>query len=541
MRSMRKVASLALALVLCLSMSVGAWADETTYTITISNGTDGYEYEAYQIFDGTLTETDGKAVLSNIVWGSGIDSSKETALMNALKAVKVGEDCPFEGCESAAEVANVLSNDTGKNNNVAKAFAETVANFLSSTKEQSEQNKDKKTHTITVTDPGYYLIKNSKVAETGSFYTDYILEVVKNVSVSPKGSAPTSEKKVKDKNDSTGEESGWQDSADYDIGDDVPFQLKATLGDNVTSYDVYKVVFHDTLSEGLTYNNDAVVKVGDTVVYNKNGGNDIAKTGVSVTCTNNILTIAIADVTTADIGGGNNSVITVEYTAKLNEKATIGSTGNTNKMKLEYSNNPNNTGEGGTTGFTPEDTVIVFTFELKVNKADNTGKPLKGAGFTLYKKVTSSEEGQTNDEWSAVGAEIKGADMTTFEWSGLDAGDYKLVETTTPAGYNTIEDMYFTIEAVHDATSDNPQVKNLQVKDKDKDGNVISGGTEGAKATFTATASTGVVSTNVVNQSGATLPETGGMGTTVFYVAGGVLAVLAVVLLVTRKRMGAEN
>lgn len=541
MRSMKKVASLALVLVLCLSLSVGVWAEEpTTYTITISNESDGYTYEAYQIFDGTLTQTDDKTVLSDIIWGSGIDSNKQTALMSALKAIKIGDNEPFKTCTSAAAVAEILSANTTKNNDVAKAFAKTVASYLSTTKATSSQSEDKKSYTISVTDPGYYLIKNSSVASTSSFYTDYILEVVKDVQVTPKGSFPTSEKKVKDKNDSTGEETGWQNSADYDIGDDVPFQLTATLADNVTSYDVYKVVFHDTLSAGLTYNNDAVVTVGNTVVYNKNGGNNIAMEGVSVTHAGNTLTITIADVTTDAIGGGNSSAITVDYTAKMNSNATVGSTGNTNKMKLEYSNNPNNSGSGSNdTGYTPEDTVTVFTFKLEVNKTDGTNA-LKGAGFTLYKKYkTSAEGGTTTDDWRAVGSEVKGTDMTTFTWSGLDAGEYKLVETTTPPGYNTMEDMFFTIEATHNTTSDSPAVTELQVKDKD--GNVISADRDNIKATFTATLASGLVSTTVVNQAGATLPETGGTGTTIFYVVGGMLAVLAAVLLITRKRMGAEN
>ena len=139
--------------------------------------------------------------------------------------------------------------------------------------------------------------------------------------------------------------------------------------------------------------------------------------------------------------------------------------------------------------------------------------PLKGAGFTLYKKNAS-------DAYKAVGSELKGEDMTTFTWSGLDDGDYKLVETTTPSGYNTIPDIEFTITATHDVTSDNPTLISLSGGDK-----------------FTGVISTGVVSANIENQAGAQLPSTGGIGTTLFYVVGGGLMVAAIVLLVTKKRM----
>lgn len=533
MRSMKKAAALAVALILCLSLSVGAWADETTYTITIKNTVEGYTYAAYQIFTGDLSNAADNdnalgttAVLSNIKWGSDITPA---TFISELKTT-FSTDTKIQALADAASAADVANLLTGKD---AALIADCAAASLKTDAVAKTGTFSDKEYVIANLEPGYYLVKNTAVpdSEENAFYSDYILEVVENSTVSPKGSAPTSEKKVKDKNDSTGEESGWQDSADYDIGDDVPFQLKAKLGDNVTSYDVYKVVFHDTLSEGLTYNNDAVVKVGDTVVYNKNGGNDIAKTGVSVTCTGNTLTITIADVTTADIGGGKNSVITVEYTAKLNDHAVAGSTGNTNKMKLEYSNNPNSTGEGGTTGFTPEDTVIVFTYQVIVNKVDGKEQPLSGAEFTLEKFVKDDAGEETyNDvkgKWEEI-SKVSTNSGTTFTFKGLDDGIYRLKETVTPAGYNTVADMYFRVESANN--EDGVTLKSIS-------GTALDGST----ITFTMNLTDGSLSTDVVNQSGATLPETGGMGTTVFYVAGGVLAVLAVVLLVTRKRMGAEN
>ena len=204
---------------------------------------------------------------------------------------------------------------------------------------------------------------------------------------------------------------------------------------------------------------------------------------------------------------------------------------------MTYTNNPNDE-QAGENGETPDDGVIVFTYQTIVNKvtknpaydaSKDTGKtgidsdgntefiPLKGAGFTLYKKNASGT-------YEAVGSELKGEDMTTFTWSGLDDGDYKLVETTTPSGYNTIPDIEFTITATHDVSSDNPTLISLSGGDK-----------------FTGVISTGVVSANIENQSGAQLPSTGGIGTTIFYVLGSILVLGAAVLLVTKKRMSTKG
>ena len=246
-----------------------------------------------------------------------------------------------------------------------------------------------------------------------------------------------------------------------------------------------------------------------------------------------LLTVSCDDVKA--LGAGNSSVITVEYTATLNANAVLGSAGNPNTVYLEYSNNPNKSESGNTeTGNTPPDTVIVFTYKVVVNKIDGNNVALKGAGFTLYKcagHTTETDEGGkevVNHNWEEV-AKINAGDTTTFTFSGLDDGEYKLVESETPAGYNTIDDIYFTVTAEHDVLSDNPALTSLN-------SNVTTG-----EITFTSNTTDGSLSTNVVNNAGATLPETGGVGTTIFYIIGGVLVVGAIVLLVTKKRMSAEK
>lgn len=523
MKHIKKLASLLLALVMVLSLATTAFAAET-YSITINNSAEGHTYEAYQIFTGDLVEKDGTKILSNIVWGSGISEAGRTALQNKYDTAET---------KSAAGVAAALTNDN------AVQFAKDAAGYLTTTKVDSTYSETNKNYTISGLAAGYYLVKDKDGSLTGDSdsYTEYIIQVVGNVTATPKSSVPTVEKKVADTNDSTGVTSGWQDSADYDIGDSVPFQLKATLADNVSSYTTYKVVFHDTLSKGLTYNNDAKVYIDGTETN-----------GFTVTATVNadgITTLTVSCDDVKALGAGNSSAITVEYTAKLNENAVLGSAGNPNKVYLEYSNNPNKSesGENHETGKTPEDTVIVFTYQTIINKVDSENKPLTGAAFKL-EKLIKGKDGAA-DTWTTVKEFTVDETTTSFTFSGLDDGQYKLTETKTPAGYNTIDPIYFVIEATHDATADTPALTVLKAYLTDENGNKKTEVKDGETVNIdlgTVDLTAGSITTTVVNKSGSELPSTGGIGTTIFYVLGGVLVLAAVVLLVTKKRMsGAEK
>lgn len=460
------------------------------YDITVDGGNG--TYESYQIFTGTLSE-DG-TTLSNIEWGNGITEAGQTALQTKY------------GVSSAAELAEVLGAEDFTASQ-AEEFAKAVGQYL--------QNAGG----LTGLAAGYYLVQNASVGDNEA-YTNYILQVVNDVTVEPKTSVPSVVKKVQDTNDTTGETTDWQDSADYDINDSVPFQLTATLPDNVDSYDHYYVEFSDTLSKGLTFNEVTSVKVGDTTLTSDQ---------YTVTTTTNsegetALSIVITDVKGVGATVTSSTKVVVEYNATLNSDAVIGSEGNPNTVKLIYSNNPNNTGDGTSkpddTTETKEDTVIVFTYKVVVNKVDQNGDALKGAAFTLYKKDSSGN-------WNEVET-ISAGDTTTFTFKGLDDGDYKLSETTTPNGYNTIDDVEFTVTADHDVESDSPALNSLS-------GDVTSGTAE-----FTPITTDGSLTTDVVNKKGSVLPSTGGMGTTILYVVGTILVLAAGILLVTKKRMDAK-
>lgn len=492
MKHIKKLASLLLALVMVFALATTAFAEETTYSITINNSTAGHTYEAYQIFTGDLSGT----TLSNIKWGSSVSNAASLS--------------------DAATVAEKLdTNYTGTD----KMTVADLLEMITLGTPAADSGETSNPYVISGLAAGYYLVKDRDGSLTGDndSYTEYIIQVVGNVTATPKSDVPEVQKKVKDINDSTDTtKTDWQDSADYDIGDSIPFQLKATLADNVSSYTTYKVVFHDTLSKGLTYNNDAKVYIDGTETN-----------GFTVTATVNAdgsttLTVSCDDVKA--LGAGNSSVITVEYTAKLNETAVLGSAGNPNEVYLEYSNNPNKSEEGNNeTGNTPKDVVIVFTYKTIINKVDSENMPLTGAAFKL-EKLIKGKDGAA-DTWTTVKEFAVDETATSFTFSGLDDGRYKLTETKTPVGYNTIDPIEFTVTAEHDVLSDNPALTSLS-------GNATNG-----ELTFTSNTTEGSLSADVVNQSGSELPSTGGIGTTIFYVLGGVLVLAAVVLLVTKKRM----
>ena len=483
MKHAKKLASLLMALVMVLGMSVGTTVTAFAANTTISAPADSTRtYDVYQIFTGDLHE----GVLSNVKWGKNGTGT--------------------EGASVNQATLDALVEVNGESDTIKLAEIEKYVNLNSQVFGTVSDGNP-----LTVP-TGYYLIKDKGPVSEGETYSLYVVEVAGPTTISPKVSQVTSEKKVKDINDSTGVGSDWQDSADYDIGDKVPFQLKGTVAADYDKYTVYKFVFHDTESAGLTFDKDSVVvKVDNTVI---DSGYTVVTEGLNDGCTFEIQFTDLKTIDSVEAG----SVITVDYKSTLNENAVIGSTGNTNKMKLEYSNNPNDK-QGGTTGNTPEDTVVVFSYKTIINKVDGDSKSLTGAAFKLEKLIKGADEAA--DTWTLVKKYTVDADnpASTFEFTGLDDGTYKLTETVTPAGYNTIDPISFEITA-----SDNGTV----ITGLDGDNNTI---------TFAKNLEAGSLSANVVNKAGSILPSTGGMGTTLLYIIGAILVVGAGVLLVARRRM----
>ena len=552
MRKASKMLAAALSLTMACALAVPAYAVDITIqeNSAISTYATERSYNGYKLLNLTTSTNDDEDETVNYAYT--VNEKYHSVLQTQVHAA-AGEDFWTEnGGSKPAAATNVtdtqilaylasLGSDEGGNPGTLRSFADDLyAAIVADSIAADETAHDDVFDDV---DQGYWLIADvTELEGTGEANSLVVVDTKgqDSITVTPKTDVPKVEKKVKEENDSTGVTSDWQDGADYDIGDDVPFQLTGTMPSNIANYETYTYIFHDDLSDGLELNEDTItVKIGDKdtskYITLVKGTDYTLKASPTDTHEDFVCDFEIVfdnlyalETTYAEqnLEITKDTVIVVEYTAKLTgEDVVIGNPGNPNEVYLEFSNNPYDEG----TGKTPEDKVTVFTFTLDVDKVDGENQPLAGAGFTLYKYDADTQS------YVAVGSEVKGDELTDFVWTGLDSGKYKLVETTPPAGYNKADDIEFTIEATYTTDGDTQSVTNLVVKDAE--GELISG--EGL--TFTATPATGIVATDVVNTTGVELPETGGMGTTIFYIVGGILVVGAGVLLITKKRMNAGS
>ena len=413
------------------------------------------------------------STLSNVVWGDGVTAEGQTALGNA--AEKADNIVTASDAETfAAEVAPYLETAAGSVTITEGATSGTISNL----------------------EAGYYLIKTTAVTEENGVYTYYIFKVVKNTTANIKADAPEVKKAV--------------DDNDANIGDTVTFTLTATMPSNLQGYEKYKVIFHDTLSAGLAF-------VEGTVKVTVDGAEKTS--AFTSTHDNGTLTISCNDVLAETVGATVGGTIVVTYDAILDDDAVIGTAGNPNKVYLEYSNDPNWNGTGNEpTGETPEKEVEVYTWEIPVFKYTGADTALAGAGFTLYTdaectaavNLVATEDStiykvctQADCKDHTHVNEIMTGETGKFEIKGLEKDTYYLKETATPAGYNTLS------APVTVVISDNGKITNTS------DDNTV----------------------KIQNNSGAELPSTGGMGTTLFYALGAVLVIGAGVAMVTKKRM----
>ncbi len=505
MKKFRTITTAILAIAMIFALALPAFAADT-YTITINKETSGHRYEAYQIFTGDVsTNEEGKLVLSSIKWGSGVNTDGQVALGNAQ--------------DKADTITSVAK---------AEAFADEVAQYLTSTKATATYVEADKCYKITDLAPGYYLIKDEDGSQTGTEgYTAFILKVVGDAVATPKDGETTFEKKVDDKNDSnyTESEIEWHDSADHDIGDLVDFKLETVIAENYDEYDEYYLALHDTEDNGLTFQPGSVkvtvdgkpVTSGFEVVYPAADGHtfDVIFTDTKL----------IAEVKA-------NSKIVVTYKSRLNEECLLGSQGNVNKAYAEFSNSPDDEQRGRS----EEDTVIVFTYKVTVNKKDKDLKPLPGATFTLEKFVADEtgafENNGLKGNWVALST-VETTPETTFTFRGLDDGYYRLTETEAPEGYNAIDPVVFQVTATHDILWETQNQTDVLTG---LTGNKVTGDIE-----LVIDKIAGNIGTDVINEKGIVLPETGGIGTTIFYIVGALLVVGAAIVLITKKRMGTVN
>ena len=530
-KAIKKLLAALLAVAMVCAMAIPAFAYDTEEDIDKNHC-----YDAFQIFKGDVSDDN---TISNVQWGQNIPDDKDfLAQLKEDPTLRI----PFQDANSLQEVLDVMKGWTTSDDN-SIAFARFVCNYIYTDAHANSTPVKQGGHTggFELDEAGYYLIVDtssfSSSADGDSYhaYNSFLLKVNKDhycVQITPKVVKPTVEKEVYDTTmeGSSGDNNGWGSSADHAINEEFKFRLIAKLPESENNghaydyYDKYSVIFHDTLSDGITYDRP------DSVVIKSNGKtyvipNDSSKYTIGLE-SQNYLVVKIPDVKACAKDAGfdlnDGATITVTYTAHLNENAAVnGSAENKNSVRLQYSNNPRPDGEylGYTPNYTPESEVYVYTYQLNNTKRAETenGTPLPGAGFRLYSDADYKNEVELYQDGefyypiknasNKQAVEMKSAEDGTFNVKGLDAGTYYLKETKTPADYNPCDVPPVIIKANH---------KGNQV---DLNGSTLS--------------------TTIINKKagGITLPSTGGIGTTLFYVVGGGLMVAAIVLLVTKKRM----
>lgn len=518
-KTIQKLMAVLLAVAMVCAMAIPAFADTESIR-------EHHSFKAFQIFKGNVNDA---SEISNVEWGSCIhDYHDFLAKLKDDSTLRI----PFQDADSLQKVLDVMKDWTPSDDN-SIAFARFVCNYLYPTADADPQPfipTSGDVVQIPNDGAGYYLIVDTTDFSSGDDYhacNSFLLNVTQapwNLPITPKVEKPSVKKEVYDNLDGTSNEAGFGSSADHAINEEFQFKLTATLPasyENDRAYDYYEkytVTFHDTLSAGITFDR------WDTVVIN-NGGSDITipreKYIRDVSGQNLTLNIDNVKSCAPELNLNNGATITVTYTAHLNDNAFVNTandaTDNKNSVYLTYSNNPKN---NTSLGKTPKSEVCVYTYQLNNTKRAESadGAPLKDVGFCLYSdkacahKVELYKEGDfyfpIKDATDKKAVEEMYSDKDgKFNIKGLDAGTYYLRETTPPTDYSACADTRIVISATHDEYNVN------------LDGSTLS--------------------TTIINKKtgGITLPSTGGIGTTIFYVVGGGLMVAAIVLLVTKKRM----
>lgn len=577
------ILSAALAVSAAAVTAAPVYADHSITITNADNDQATHQYVAYQVFQGELAavegSTDGEKQLINIEWGDGVQSDK---LLVALKASDAfGTPNPFADCDTAAKVAVELEKFAAYGAE-ANAFADIVRANLGTTSYQLPDQK--------VPDAGYYFILDTITQKPDSntqyAYSDHILRVVKDTdldNITAKTSVPSIEKKI-------GETfADGKKTSTASIGDSVPFVLESKVPD-MSMYNDYYFIVNDTLSEGLTFNNNVAITVGGHQL-NKDSDYQVVTSGVSpytfqIVFKNFYEQLYLNNTPddTTDDGRHTGETITITYSATLNEKAKITAEGNPNKVDLTFSNNPNHKYEGGdkptdeeknddVIGKTPESSTKTFTTGLKLIKKDAaTQKALEGAKFQItgegvkavlidgeiykeaadgtyymlkdgtftttapteetkakydsdtvkYKKISTVTK-DTASATKSVNQTAYSNDKGIITFTGLDAGTYTLTELAAPDGYNKLSE---SITIVIAATLDD--------KNQTCSWSVTKAGTN-------LSIDNSLYQFEVENNKGMTLPSTGGIGTTIFYVIGGLFITGGIVLLVTKKRMNMKE
>ncbi len=481
---MKKLFAVLLALTLVLSMGAIAFAD-TTGKITISNAVEGETYSIYQMFTFVPTNesaTTGRYSYASDDWKAFVETGAGSAYLeyNAeTGSIEWKGTKAEDGTPDATEVAALAK--------AAIAYAKDNTIPATKTATAGEPAEGEATSKVEFTGLalGYYAIDTS----LGNICA--LTNVDSTFTTTEKNSGGSIDKQVQ-------EGSTWGETNDATIGQTVNFKATITAGKGSHNY-----VMHDTMSAGLTFN-------AGSVVLKKNGTGDpltlntdyTVETGAcAVTGCNCTFRINLSD--TFEATFAENETVVVEYSAVLNENAVIAGDGNPNTVYLTY----------GDSQKTNQENTVTYTYQFQLVKTSDDKTVITGAEFKLYTAANGGTEIPVVKESDgvyrvAVGDEegvVIQAGYVTIK--GLDSGTYYLEETKAPDGYNKVND--------RQGVTINKANNNATVET----GKYVNGGVQ------------------VINKTGSLLPETGGIGTTIFYVVGGLLMAAALIVLVSKKRM----
>ncbi len=534
---------------LTIAMSLGgalgpatmAFAATNDGQVTIAKRADGDNttLQGYQIFKADVADKGSSKVASNLEWAPGqVEKDVETAIKTAT-----GIDKTFTSAQEAADyLATLPTSGNGyilANGDVLNAIANELRNDTSLTSTTVTPDTPSKGMST-----GYWLFVTSKgstnnaVDQTG---TSPIFTIVGGsaLTIKQKATIPTVDKFVKnDKSNSV-----WGKVADSEVGQDLNYKLVGTVADNVSTYDTYYYKFTDTLSAGLTANKGSVVvkiedKSGNEKVISSGYTTDLAAD--STDTSKSVLTVTFNDLKKATTEDGatvtldKDTKVNVYYNAKLDaSKAKVAPDDNPNEVKLTYSNNPNTDSKGDTTPHRVTD----YTYKLAITKEDSDvrTKKLSGAEFTI--QATDPDDSdpnsasknmyvQSDGTLGATAYKFKTNEDGEISVQGLDAGTYKVVETTAPAGYNKVADFTFTITPTWNDKANDKATELKEVTVSDNSASVDSSFSTDHKQ----------VELTVYDKAGHGLPLTGQAGVTITWVAGGVVLAFGVSRVIRNRR-----
>lgn len=521
----QKLGSLFSALVLLFSLLAAIPGSLSTAhaasSIKVTINSTGSDYSGYQLLKADVGSDDAVTYTLNskykdIVLKAASDASGKTV-------------SDFAGLKDFIKDHTKSDNSTAGEDATLRKFADAVYKGISSAKLEADQTFKSGENTLSTDNAGYYLLADAtqdNVSNPHNYSATLLTGLVnKDVTLNVKSTTPVVHKKVMNS-----EGTKYEDATDYNIGDTVPFMITGTVSSQIKSYDKYTYYFTDTLPKGLTLDENSIVVQAENVTSGYAQGikaTDATKltkdTDYTVTTTKNddgttTFKVELTDLKKLVTDGKvkTSDTIAVTYNAKLNENAVVGQAGNINKVKLTYSNNPYKDGTGTTT----ERNAKVYTYELLVNKTGNGGNALTGAGFTLqkkdgdtYKTIATIDPDHTTDNSKIVAKIVNGS---KFEFSGLDQGEYKIVESTVPKGYKKADDIEFTISA----TFENQNSADAALKTLSVDNTALS----------VNKTDSGVIETTVNNKSDSAfvLPSTGGMGRYIFLGLGALVVIAAI-------------